>query len=86
MVDSISYVAPPVDSTFTLHLLLPHLNNGDPENWAFQFGPGTPNAANPYYVESTVRAAQERWMQIGVAAGVLLLSILLLVLRHRGVL
>ncbi len=86
MVDSISYVAPPVDSTFTLHLLLPHLHNGDPENWAFQFGPGTPNAANPYYVESTVRAAQERWMQIGAATGVLLLSILLLVLRHRGVL
>jgi hypothetical protein len=34
----------------------------------------------------TVRAAQEQWMQIGVALGVLLISVLLLVLRHRGVL
>ncbi len=86
MVDSISYVAPPVDSAFTLSLLLPHLDNSDPENWQFRFGKGTPNAANPYYVESTVRAVQEQYMQIGVAAAVLLLSILLLVLRHRGVL
>lgn len=86
MVDSISYKAPPVDSTFSLSLLLPHLDNSDPENWQFRFGPGTPNAANPYYVESTLRAVQEQWMQIGVAAGVLLLSMLLLVLRHREVL
>jgi hypothetical protein len=86
MVDSIGYDAPPVDSTFTLSLLLPHLNNSDPENWQFRFGPGTPNAANPYYLESRVRAAQEQWMQIGVALGVLLISVLLLVLRHRGVL
>ena len=86
MVDSISYVAPPVDSTFSLSLLLPQLDNSDLENWQFRLGDGTPNAANPYYVESTLRAVQEQWMQIGVATGVLLLSILLLVLRHRGVL
>ncbi|MEQ8707044.1 MAG: CotH kinase family protein [Phaeodactylibacter sp.] len=83
MVDSISYEAPPVDSAFVLSLLLPDLNNADPQNWAFRPGTGTPNGANPYYVESRVRAQQTRWMQIGLASGVLILSLLLLILRQR---
>jgi hypothetical protein len=86
MVDSISYEAPPVDSAFVLSLLLPDLNNSDPQNWAFRPGTGTPNAANPYYVESRVRAQQTRWMQIGLAGGVFVLSLLLLVLRQRRIL
>ena len=86
MVDSISYEVPPVDSTFTLNLLLPHLDNSDPENWEFRFGEGSPNAANPYYVESRVRHAQAQWMQMGLAAGVLLLSLILLALRQRRLL
>lgn len=86
MVDSISYWAPPVDSAFTLSLLLPDLNNADPENWAFRPGKGTPNSANPYYVESTVRAEQARWVQLGLAGGVLLLCGLMLALRFRGIL
>ena len=86
VVDSISYEAPPVDSAFTLSLLLPNLNNADPENWAFRPGTGTPNAANPYYVESTVRAQQTLWMQMGLAGGVFVLGLLLLILRQRGVL
>lgn len=86
MVDSISYQAPPSDSAFVLSLLLPDLNNSKPENWAVRAGKGTPNAANPYYVESRVRAQQALWMQIGLAGGVFLISLLLLILRHRKIL
>lgn len=86
MVDSISYEVPPVDSSFTLSLLLPHLDNSDPENWEFRFGDGSPNAANPYYVESRIRQSQTQWMQMGLAAGVLLLSLILLALRQKGIL
>ncbi len=86
MVDSISYEVPPVDSSFTLNLMLPYLDNSDPENWEFRYGDGSPNAANPYYVESRVRDMQAQWMQMGLAAGILLLSIILLALRQRGML
>jgi hypothetical protein len=83
-VDSVSYQLPPLDTAFTLSLSLPNLDNADPENWELRPGLGTPNAANPYYVESSVRVAQAEWMQIGLATGVLLLGLLLLYLRNRG--
>lgn len=86
MVDSISYEVPPSDSSFTLSLLLPYLDNSGPDNWEFRYGDGSPNAANPYYVESRVRQEQAQWMQMGLAAGVLLLSLILLALRQRGLL
>lgn len=85
-VDSVYYEVPPTDSVFTFSLLLPHLDNSDPENWELRPGPGSPNAPNPYYVESRIRLQQEYWMQIGLAAGVFMLSLLLLALRRRGVL
>lgn len=85
-VDSISYDIPPTDSTFTLSLLLPTLDNSDIENWEIRSGIGSPNLPNPYYVESSIRMIQSQWMQVGVAAGVFLLCIILLVLRHRHIL
>jgi hypothetical protein len=84
VVDSISYEVPPSDSAFTLSLLLPELDNADPENWAVRFGEGSPNLPNPYYLESTIRSTQELWLQMGLAATVLVLCILLLVLRSKG--
>lgn len=86
MVDSIAYEVPPLDTAFTLNLLLPYLDNSEADNWEVRLGDGSPNAANPYYVESRVRVAQEQWVQMGIAAGVLLLGLILLALRHRGVL
>lgn len=86
MVDSIAYEAPPLDTAFTLNLLLPYLDNSEKENWEVRLGDGSPNAANPYYVESRVRVAQEQWVQMGLASGVLLLGLILLALRHRGAL
>lgn len=86
VVDSVSYNLIPRDSTFTLSFLLPHLDNSDLENWEIRQGVGSPNAANPYYVESSIRIVQEQWMQIGVAAGIVLLCIMLLILRKKGLL
>jgi len=85
-VDSIYYDIPPTDSTFTLSLLLPTLDNSDIENWEIRSGLGSPNLPNPYYVESSIRMIQSQWMQVGLAAGVFLLCIILLVLRHRHIL
>ncbi|WP_367392419.1 CotH kinase family protein [Lewinella sp. LCG006] len=85
VVDSFAYTLPPLDSAFTLNLLLPNLDNADVENWELRMGLGSPNRANPYLIETNVRLAQSQWMQIGLAAGVFVLSLLLLYLRNRGV-
>ncbi len=85
-IDSVAYEAPLTDSSFVLSLFLPDLDNGNPENWRVRTGMGTPNEANPYYVESRIKLRQQLWMQIGFAAGILLLGILLLILRARKVL
>ncbi|MFK7809121.1 MAG: CotH kinase family protein [Saprospiraceae bacterium] len=82
LIDSIAYELPPTDSTFTISLLMPHLDNGDIENWEFIKGEGTPNAPNPYYLESHIQAQQDLWIRIGVGLGVLLLCFL--VLRTRN--
>lgn len=86
IIDSIGYQVPPTDSSFTLSLLLPHLENANPENWQLRFGQGTPNGPNPYYVESRIRHRQQQWIQIGMAAAIILLSLIILHLRHRDIL
>lgn len=72
------------DSVFTLNLLLPWLNNSDFENWEMLSGEGTPNSANRYYVESTIQAERELWMQIGGAIAVILLCVMMLFLKQTG--
>lgn len=84
LIDSVSYSIPPIDSLFTLNLLLPNLENSDMENWEMRMGPGSPNAPNPYYVESRIRSIQEQWMQVGLATGVIMVCMILLFFRNRG--
>jgi hypothetical protein len=67
-----------------LNLLLPWLNNSDFENWEMLSGQGTPNSANRYYVESTIQAERELWMQIGGAFAVVLLCVTTLFLKQSG--
>lgn len=84
-IDSIGYQnIEPRDSVFTLNLLLPWLNNSDFENWEMLSGQGTPNSANRYYVESTIQAERELWMQIGGAFAVVLLCVTTLFLKQSG--
>jgi len=80
-----SYSVEPTDSLFTLGLLLPFLDNSDEENWERNFGPGTPSSANPYYLESRIKAKQERAMMIGGVAGMLLVFAFLLMMKGRKI-
>jgi len=86
VVDSIYYELPPTDSVFTWSLLLPTLENGDAENWEMRPGVGSPNAPNPYFLESRIRTRQRHWLEIGMSVGVIVLCVVLLVLRQRRVL
>ena len=83
VVDSFSYELAPTDSAFTLNLLLPHLDNGDFDNWEILPGNGTPLNANPYYVTSTLAARRQAWVQSGLAAAVLLMAVFALFWRER---
>lgn len=83
-IDSIGYDVIPVDSAFTFNLLLPELDNGNMENWSVVSGYGTPNAANPYYLESRIRIKQERWVRLGSFVGVLLVLMLLIIIKKGG--
>ena len=71
-VDSFCYRIQPTDSAFTLSLLLPELDNSKPENWEIRSGPGSPNSANPFYYQTTIRKQQQRWMRTGAGIGMLL--------------
>jgi len=73
MIDSVGYILEPTDIDFSWSLLLPRLDNANPENWQIHFNAGTPNAANPYYVASSVQVSQKKWMRISLAAGLFLL-------------
>ena len=75
-VDSAGYALTPSDTSFTWSLLLPGLDNADPSNWQRITGIGTPNAANPYYLQSTVRVSQVYWVRIGMLLGILVVGIL----------
>jgi len=73
MIDSVGYILEPTDIDFSWSLLLPRLDNANPENWQIHFNAGTPNAANPYYVASSVQVSQKKWMRISLTAGLFLL-------------
>ncbi len=83
-VDSMGYVLEPMDSLFTLNLLLPTLDNGDPGNWKITPGAGSPDAANAYYLASQIEYRRKLWMEIGGAMGVIMLCLFVLVLRAKG--
>lgn len=82
-IDSISYDLSPIDSAYTLSLTLPYLDNSDIENWEINYGKGSPNFANPFFLESRIKAEQEIWLRVGVGVGLLLLLILMISLKKR---
>ncbi|MBT8221174.1 MAG: CotH kinase family protein, partial [Bacteroidia bacterium] len=82
-VDSLSYDIEPIDSSFTLNLLLPHLDNSDIENWEIRPGLGTPNAENPYVLESRIREKQMMWMRSGSVIGFVFILLFMLLFHKR---
>lgn len=85
-VDSMGYTLEPTDSVFSYDLLLPELDNGRPDNWAVNTGIGSPGSANAFYIASRIEAKRTLWMQLGGAAAVILICIMLLYLRAKKVL
>lgn len=83
LVDKVAYQMEAVDSTFTLDLLAPHLDNSNPENWHRKYGRGSPAAANPNYLASTVKNDQEQWFMAGVFASLLLVCGLLFLMKKN---
>lgn len=83
MIDSINYTIPTTDSTFTLSLLLPHLNNAKQENWNVRKGNGTPNAGNPYFIESSIKTAQNFWMKMGLLLSLFIIIVSLYWMRFE---
>ncbi len=84
MVSTTSWQITPMDTAFTLSLMLPWLDAAQPDNWELRPGHGTPCGANSYYLENQIASRQKLWSEVGGAAGVLALALLLLVLRLRG--
>ena len=70
-------------SSFTMSLLLPHLDNSDMENWEIIRGNGTPSKENPFYLQSLIKAQQDLYLRIGVAIGILLSCFIVLSFRRR---
>lgn len=85
-VDSMGYALEPMDSIFSYDLLLPELDNGRPDNWAVNTGAGSPASANAFYVASRIEAQRTLWTQLGGAAAVILICVMLLYLRSKKVL
>lgn len=74
-IDSVAYQLSPLDSSYSWSLLLPNLDNGDPENWQQLLGQGTPGAPNPYYMESRILSEQSNWIKISLGVALLVLLV-----------
>jgi len=86
LIDSVYYKLEPLDSVFTISLIHPELANEDVENWQLKTGLGTPGAANPTYLASTLKQWRaNRYLLFGLF-GVLLVYLLVTIIyknRHH---
>lgn len=74
-VDSVAYFIEPPEGDFTLDLLMPSLDNAQPENWAVHLGPGSPGDPNPMYWAKIVAEQKDRALRFGLAIGLLILAL-----------
>ncbi|MEM7105297.1 MAG: CotH kinase family protein [Bacteroidota bacterium] len=74
-IDSFSYLNNDFDTTFTLNLLLPTLDNSDSDNWEILKGPGTPHAENPFFVASKARKLKSTLFTILGGLGLIFLML-----------
>ncbi len=83
-IDSVYYEVEPRDSIFTLNLLLPYLDNGDPENWELRNGIGSPKAPNPTYLESRAKKwLDQKRLALSLFALVLLYLLIAMIYKNR---
>ncbi len=72
-VNAVTFEVVAPDVAYVQALALPDLDNTDPRHWALQNGDGTPCAANPKDLETSVVSPKSYWLRIGIGVGVLLL-------------
>ena len=70
MIDQVAYQFNSLETSFTMSLLLPELDNSLFDNWEIRKGFGTPNAGNPYYLESKISAEKTFWVNVGISVGI----------------
>ena len=80
MIDHARYKVEPRDSSYSINLLLPKLDNADQENWESLVGLGSPGAPNEYYLSAQVEARKNKWIRLGSICGGVILTIYLLIL------
>jgi CotH kinase protein/Chitobiase/beta-hexosaminidase C-terminal domain/Lamin Tail Domain len=84
LINHAQYQVEPSDSTYTIQLLTPELNNSDPKNWVISLGRGTPSSANAYYAQAIIQTQQKIWVKYGLfAAALLIFSTLLYIKKNR---
>ena len=74
-VDSIAYHIEPPEGPFTLDLLMPTLDNGNPDNWGLHKGPGSPGMPNPLYWSKVLSEKKDRSLRLGLAIGLLIIAL-----------
>jgi hypothetical protein len=65
LIDSVFYDLNDMDSTFTLSLPFPSMENSDEQNWSIITGIGTPNQPNPGYQQKLQSMRQRQIFLIG---------------------
>ncbi|MBK6950171.1 MAG: CotH kinase family protein [Haliscomenobacter sp.] len=82
-IDSVAYCLNGEQAGVVLSLKLPNLDNQDPTHWTLAPGPGTPNAPNPFYLESRIFREQKQYIQMGILGSFLFVVLILFIFRKK---
>lgn len=82
-IDSVAYCLSGEQAGAVLSLKLPSLDNQDPMHWSLLPGSGTPNAPNPFYLESRIFREQKQIIQLGILGSLLFVVLILFIFRQK---
>ena len=82
-IDSVAYCLSGEQAGAVLSLKLPNLDNLDPTHWSLLPGSGTPNAPNPFYLESRIFREQKQIIQLGILGSLLFVMLILFIFRKK---
>ncbi len=82
-IDSVEYCLSGAQAEVVMSLKLPNLDNRSSTHWSVSAGPGTPNAPNPFYLESRIFREQKMVIQTGILGSLLFVVLLLFIFRKK---
>ncbi|MBP9077627.1 MAG: CotH kinase family protein [Haliscomenobacter sp.] len=82
-IDSVAYCLSGEQAGAVLSLKLPSLDNQNPTHWSLLPGSGTPNAPNPFYLESRIFREQKQIIQLGILGSLLFVVLILYIFRQK---